>query len=126
MNVKRFNCCDVNMLGTEYSNMIGYKHPCRYCDKLIAAESNTCPFCGKINPLGPLMCPKCKSPVHKDWIKCGSCGQALRIVCPMCGKETFFGDYCDKCDARIQVRCRKCHKEQSPVSDKCIYCGKVL
>jgi hypothetical protein len=23
--------------------MAGYKHPCRYCDKLIPADSNVCP-----------------------------------------------------------------------------------
>lgn len=32
-----------------------YKHSCRYCDKLIPPESNVCPLCGKVDPVGPLI-----------------------------------------------------------------------
>jgi len=108
--------------------MSGYKHLCRYCNKLIPSESNVCPLCGKVNPLGPMRCPKCKNPIQKDWKKCNNCGLSLEIVCPKCGKTTFFGDYCDNCDTRLVVICPnpKCKTEQPPIGDKCIKCGKLL
>lgn len=108
--------------------MAGYKHPCRYCDKLIPPESKVCPFCGKVNPLGQFRCPKCRNPVQKDWKRCSNCGLSLEIICPVCGKETFFGDYCEQCDARLVVVCpdKKCREEQPPIGEKCIKCGKPL
>lgn len=108
--------------------MPGYKHPCRYCNKLVPPESNVCPFCGKINPSGPLRCPKCRNPIQKDWGTCSICGLALKVTCPKCNKPTFFGDYCERCGARLVVVCPnpKCKTEQPPISDKCVKCGKPL
>lgn len=106
--------------------VVGYKHPCRYCEKLIPPDSEVCPFCGKENPLGPMRCPKCHSPVEKDWQTCSHCGLNLRIVCPYCGKTTFFGDYCEDCGKKLTVICPSCQFEQPPISDKCIKCGKPL
>jgi hypothetical protein len=114
--------------GKRRPEMPGYKHPCRYCDKLIEADSNTCPLCGKVNPLGPLRCPKCKNPVVKGYKSCGNCGLGLEINCPACGKSTFFGDYCEGCNARLVVICPnpKCKTEQPPISGSCIKCNKPL
>lgn len=106
--------------------VVGYKHPCKYCEKFIPPNSTVCPLCGKINPLGPYRCPKCHEPVEKDWQACSRCGQNLRIVCPKCGKVTFFGDYCEDCCARLLVICPHCNQEQPPLSDKCIKCGKPM
>jgi len=108
--------------------MPGYKHPCNYCGQLIENDAQFCPFCGKINPLGPLRCPKCRNPITKEYKICSNCGISLRIVCPRCGKETFFGDYCDNCDQRLVVVCSnpKCKTEQPPIGDVCIKCGKPL
>ncbi len=106
--------------------MVGYKHPCRYCGKLIDADSNLCPYCGKVNPLGSLRCPKCHEPIKKDYKVCPGCGLKLEITCPFCGEKTFFGDYCDKCDERLVVVCPKCKTEQPPIGDKCIKCKKPL
>lgn len=107
--------------------MPGYMHPCRYCDKLIPPDSNTCPLCGKVNPLG-LRCPRCKNPIRKDYVSCNSCGLELKCLCPSCGKTTFFGDYCEHCGHRLAVVCphQKCRKEQPPLGNSCIYCGKPL
>ncbi len=114
--------------GTEGANKptVGYKHPCKYCGKLIPPNSVVCPLCGKSNPSGPYRCPKCHEPVEKDWQACGSCTQNLRIICPKCGKTTFFGDYCEDCSARLLVTCPLCGQEQPPISDKCIGCGKLM
>ena len=106
--------------------MPGYKHPCRYCEGLIEKDSNFCPLCGKVNPLGPLRCPKCRNPMKEDWKKCSNCGLILETACPKCGKQTFFGDYCKNCNARLVVTCSKCKTEQPPIGDKCIKCGKSL
>ena len=46
--------------------------------------------------------------------------------CPFCGKATFFGDYCDKCDKRLLVICPNCLKEQPPIGEKCMKCGKNM
>ncbi|MCL5986789.1 MAG: zinc ribbon domain-containing protein [Actinobacteria bacterium] len=59
--------------------MPGYKHPCRYCDKLIEPDTNVCPFCGKVNPLGPLRCPVCQNPIQKEWNSCENCGKPLKV-----------------------------------------------
>ncbi|MDZ4655045.1 MAG: zinc ribbon domain-containing protein [Coriobacteriia bacterium] len=106
----------------------GYKHPCRYCGGLIPADSNMCPLCGKVNPLGPLRCPKCRNPIQRDWTNCSDCGISLITECPQCGEPTFFGDYCEHCDARLVVVCpnKRCKKEQPPIQETCIACGKSL
>lgn len=108
--------------------MAGYKHPCRYCDKLLPPEANVCPFCGKIRPLGPFRCPKCRSPILKDWKNCDHCGLALEIACPKCKQTVFFGDYCGSCGARLTVLCPKpkCGFEQPPLGDTCVKCGAQL
>ena len=108
--------------------MPGYKHPCKYCDKLIPEDSNVCPLCGKMDPLGDFRCPKCKTPVKKDWKVCNNCGLKLEIACPSCGKATFFSDYCDVCGKRLTVICpnKKCKEEQPPIGDKCIKCNKPM
>lgn len=114
--------------GTQEANkpVVGYKHPCKYCEKLIPPNSTVCPFCGKANPLGPYRCPKCHEPIEKEWQVCPKCNQNLRIVCPHCGKITFFGDHCEDCGARLFVKCPHCGQEQPPLSDNCIKCGKPL
>ena len=108
--------------------MPGYKHPCRYCGKLVSADDNVCTFCGKINPVGPLRCPKCKNPIEEGQIKCSNCGQTLQIVCPHCKQSTFFGDYCKACGERLTVICpnKRCRTEQPPITDKCNKCGTPL
>lgn len=108
--------------------MAGYKKPCNYCGILIDPHTNVCPHCSKVNPLGPLRCPKCKAPIKKAFKTCGQCGLVLEVKCPTCEKMTFFGDYCEHCDARLTVVCkrRKCKTEQPPLGDKCIKCEKPL
>jgi len=77
--------------------MPGYKHPCRYCDKLVDGDSNVCPYCGRKTPVGQLRCPKCQSPIEKEFKFCGHCGLSLETVCPACQKTTFFYDICENC-----------------------------
>lgn len=107
--------------------MVGYKHPCVYCDKLVPSDARNCPFCGKANPKGPLRCPQCMSPIEKDWIACAHCGLRLQVICPQCGKGTFLGDRCTHCNAPLTVVCpnKKC-KQLQPPGDVCIKCGKPL
>jgi hypothetical protein len=105
---------------------VGYKHPCKYCSKLIPANSKTCPFCGKNNPQGPIRCPKCSSPIEKDWKICNNCDLPLSIKCPKCQKTTFFGDYCEHCDGRLTVVCSNCGSEQPPIDKLCKKCKKPL
>jgi len=105
---------------------VGYKHPCKYCGKLIPPDSAACPYCEKVNPLGPFRCPKCHEPIEKDWKVCSKCNLNLRIVCPYCGKVTFFGDHCQDCGARLLVTCPSCGQEQPPLEDNCIKCDKPL
>jgi hypothetical protein len=114
--------------GTQEANkpVVGYKHSCKYCDKLIPPNSTVCPLCKKSNPLGPYRCPKCHEPIEKDWQVCSYCNQNLRIVCPFCQKVTFFGDHCEDCGARLLVTCPFCGQEQPPLGDNCIKCGKSM
>jgi hypothetical protein len=105
---------------------VGYKHACKYCEKLIPPNSVACPFCEKVNPLGPDRCPKCHNPIEKEWKVCANCNQNLRIVCPYCGKVTFFGDHCEDCGKRLLVTCPNCGQEQPPIGDNCIKCDEPL
>jgi len=108
--------------------MADYQHPCRYCHRLVPPDSAVCPLCGKTNPSGPLRCPKCHSPIQSGWIACARCGQSLKTTCPGCFAETFFGDHCDQCGARLVVHCPnpKCRAEQPPLGPNCQKCGKPL
>ncbi|HHV25083.1 MAG: zinc ribbon domain-containing protein [Methanosarcina sp.] len=108
--------------------MASYKHPCKYCGKLITRDSNFCPFCTQENPLGSMRCPVCRYPLEDGAKVCGHCGILLWSICKSCGKETFFGDKCSNCSAPIVIVCPnpKCRTEQSPASKKCIKCGKPL
>jgi len=107
--------------------MAGYNHPCRHCGVLIPPDSNTCPMCGKVNPLS-IRCPQCHSPVQKTWQACNSCGLKLHITCPACQETIFFDDYCQKCGARLAVTCPnpKCRFEQPILGPTCKKCGKPL
>lgn len=107
--------------------MVGYKHPCNYCDRLVPREARVCPHCGKANPTGPLRCFQCMSPIEKDWLACSHCGQRLQVNCPQCGKATFLGDKCAHCAAPLTVVCpnKKCKHPQFP-GEVCIKCGKPL
>lgn len=105
---------------------VGYKHACKYCDKMIPPNSRSCPFCGKANPQGPIRCPKCNTPIEKDWKVCNHCDLPLSVKCPSCHKTTFFGEYCEHCDKRLVVTCPHCKAEQPPISDVCKKCKKPL
>ena len=83
--------------------MASYKHPCKYCGKLIARDSNFCPFCTQENPLGPIRCPICRYPLEDGAKACGHCGILLWKICESCGKETFLGDKCSYCGTLIIV-----------------------
>lgn len=108
--------------------MAGYKHPCRYCNALTSSDAVHCPSCGKMNPTGPLRCPRCRSPVRKRDVCCGHCGLNLHITCFHCQETTFFAHYCDACGEKLTVLCSnpKCRLEQPPVDGKCGKCGKPL
>lgn len=106
--------------------MPGYKHPCKYCGKLVSSDEGLCPFCGKVNPTEPYRCPRCRHPIDHGQIRCSDCGQSLRVKCPHCAQETFFGDYCGGCGKRLTIKCRRCGEEQPPLGNKCIKCGKPL
>nr|HPZ65539.1 hypothetical protein [Bacillota bacterium] len=66
--------------------MPGYMIPCRYCQQLVPPDANTCPACGKVNPV-QARCPKCAHPIRKGWVACSSCGLSLEITCPFCGQD---------------------------------------
>jgi len=102
-----------------------FKRPCRYCSKLVTPEDVVCPFCGKESPIY-IRCPACKAEVRRDYAKCPSCGQVLRIVCVNCGKPTFFDVYCEACGQKQEVECPRCHTKQIPLWPSCVKCKRDL
>lgn len=102
-------------------------HFCRHCDQLIPPDSETCPLCGKVNPM-QARCPKCRAPIRRGWQSCSRCGLTLSVTCPECFKLSFFDDYCEHCQAHLVIHCPnpKCRHEQPPVGDICRKCGKPL
>jgi len=67
--------------------MASYKHPCKYCGKLIELDSNFCPFCAQENPLGPMRCPLCRYPLEDGAKICGHCGFSVWSICKSCGNR---------------------------------------
>ncbi len=108
--------------------MPGYQKPCKYCDELVPPDARVCPVCSKVNPLGPNRCPACRSPVRTGWQKCSHCGLSLRTPCPVCGEETFLGDYCQACGELLQTHCgnKKCGAVQPLGARACGECGRPL
>lgn len=107
--------------------MAHYKHACIYCNKLIEADSEFCPYCSSPDPF-VLRCPMCRNPVEKDYVKCNKCGFDLYIKCPECGRKTFASIGCSHCNAEIMIKCPnpKCGLLQLKSNEKCIRCNKDL
>ncbi|MCD1294610.1 hypothetical protein CUJ83_06300 [Methanocella sp. CWC-04] len=78
------------------------REPCRYCDKMIPADSAFCPVCKRVNPLGPIRCPICKNIVDEDCRICAHCGTSMEMDCPKCGRTVFYEEYCEYCGAKLR------------------------
>ena len=106
--------------------MAGYKHPCAYCGKLVNRTRTFARTAVKELRRGHFKCPRCRNTVERDFKLCAHCGLPLHIICPTCGKETFFGAQCDVCSTSLLVTCPKCKTQQPPVGPNCVKCGKPL
>ena len=60
--------------------MPGYKHPCKFCGKLVSFDDNVCPFCGGSIQWG-LNGALNENLIETGQVKCSNCGLMLQINC---------------------------------------------
>ena len=96
-----------------------FKHPCPYCDELIARDAVACPYCGMQDPFAPKRCPTCRTPVEDPrWAACPRCGAALGVrpstaegsaaASAPAAEQTAPGRACAGCGAALPAGARFC------------------
>ena len=107
--------------------MATYKQPCLHCGTFIERDSRLCPNCGSRSPFG-YQCPSCLHAIEKEQRVCAGCGRSLRVLCPVCGQETFVDAHCELCGADLMIPCTnpRCGELQFFENTKCTACGKKI
>jgi len=106
--------------------MPGFKHPCRFCGKLVDANSAYCPFCARPHP-HQLACPWCLAPIQPDFQVCNKCGKRLIVLCAKCNAPVGpDGDACGQCGTVARYRCPTCAAVVGPGEKECGRCGAKL
>lgn len=107
--------------------MASEKKQCMHCNTLIESVSKFCPECGSRTPF-ILRCPDCLREVIREDTECVCCGRKLIIKCPVCGKDTFVLDRCEKCGANFLIQCpnKRCGEMVFFQNSSCTMCGRRL
>lgn len=71
-----------------------------------------------------MQCPKCKSEINGNTLKCPNCGTRVAIVCKSCGNiNTIRATECSRCHTQLIKICTECGSANLPDSKKCRKCG---
>lgn len=69
-------------------------------------------------------CPKCKSAVNEQDIRCSNCNMRLKVICPTCGEANNFGaEICSNCGEILIKYCPNCSSANLPNASECRKCG---
>lgn len=69
-------------------------------------------------------CPKCKSTVKEQDIRCSNCNMRLKVICPTCGEANDFGEQtCSNCGELLIKYCPNCSSANLPDASECRKCG---
>ena len=72
-------------------------------------------------------CPKCKSTVKEQDIRCSNCNMRLKVICPTCGEANDFGvQTCSNCGELLIKYCPKCSSANLPNASECRKCGTLF
>lgn len=107
--------------------MASYKQSCLHCGTYVDRDARYCPACKSGSPFGYL-CPTCLRPAQKGQPLCSGCGRSLYVSCPVCTKQTFVQEACEKCGVSLMVQCQnpRCGEQQFFENIKCTACGKKI
>ena len=74
-----------------------------------------------------MQCPKCKSYISDNSLRCPNCNLKVRIVCPKCKTINLMGKKeCKNCGYEIFIKCPTCSAVNLSESDYCRKCGDIL
>ncbi len=71
-----------------------------------------------------MYCPRCKSLVDDNALRCTSCGMKLKMHCPKCNSLIPFGlKACSECGETLLKTCPSCKAVNVSTAEKCRKCG---
>lgn len=74
-----------------------------------------------------MKCPKCKSSIPDNVLRCPNCNLKVRIVCPKCSNISLMGKkFCADCGYEFFVKCPSCSTVNLSEADICRKCGNIL
>ena len=72
-----------------------------------------------------MQCPKCKTEIENNVLKCPNCGVKVASVCKDCGKINPITAFeCSNCHKILLKKCDECSAVNVPEADVCRKCGK--
>ena len=74
-----------------------------------------------------MYCPRCRSEIKKNLLRCNVCGVKINMICPACQSLTPFGQKnCEYCDFEVIKYCAECNSANLYNAEICRKCGIVL
>ncbi len=74
-----------------------------------------------------MICPKCKTELPDDTIRCPKCGIKLNVICPECKTVNPFGTiFCINCSTELIKICPRCKSYNLPGSKECRKCRAIF
>ncbi len=74
-----------------------------------------------------MLCPKCKTEIAVNSLRCGSCGVKIRSKCPSCGILNKINALnCTQCGLELLRKCPACNAYNLPSATDCRKCGASL
>ena len=77
--------------------------------------------------IAKMNCPKCKSEIKNNSIKCPVCSTRIGRTCPTCGEYNLITNKkCSSCGAELLKSCPHCKAINVPTATNCRKCGQPM
>lgn len=74
-----------------------------------------------------MFCPRCKTEISQNAVRCSNCGVKVRSKCPSCGLLNKANALtCSKCNHELLRKCPACGAYNLPTSKRCRKCSTSL
>lgn len=74
-----------------------------------------------------MICPKCKTEISDDSLKCSNCGTRVGRLCPNCKTHNLLTAHvCKNCNFELLKVCHNCGATNTTKSTTCRRCGAVI